>query len=63
MYLRIFKKCVFKYMKSTLLVFFFCTRPAARRNTKVWLDLLTNIDMLLIVGKGIRGRICQSIYR
>ena len=27
------------------------------------LDLLTDIDMLLTVGKGIRGGICHSIHR
>ena len=26
-------------------------------------DLLTDIDMLLMVGKGIRGGICHSIYQ
>ena len=36
---------------------------AALKNTKVKLDLLTDIDMLLIVEKGIRGGICQSIYQ
>ena len=36
---------------------------AALKKTKVKLDLLTNIDMLLMVEKGIRGRICHSIYR
>ena len=30
---------------------------------KVKLDLLINIDMLLMVEKGIRGGICHSIYR
>ena len=30
---------------------------------KVKLDLLTDIDMLLAVEKGIRGGICHSIYR
>ena len=36
---------------------------AALKKTKVKLDLLTDIDMLLMVEKGIRGGICQSIYR
>ena len=31
--------------------------------TKVKLDLLTDIDMLLMVEKAIRGRICHFIYR
>ena len=35
---------------------------AALKNTKVKLDLLTDIDMLLMVGNAIRGRICHSIY-
>ena len=33
------------------------------KKTKVKLDLLTDIDMLLIVEKGIREGICHSIYR
>ena len=36
---------------------------AALKKTKVKLDLLTDIDMLLMVEKGIRGGICHSIYR
>ena len=36
---------------------------AALRKTKVKSDLLTDIDMLLMVEKGIRGGICNSIYR
>ena len=34
----------------------------ALKKTKVKLDLLTDIDMLLIVEKGIRGGIYHSIY-
>ena len=34
---------------------------AALKKTKVKLDLSPDIDMLLIVEKGIRGGICQSI--
>ena len=33
------------------------------KRTKVKLDLLTDIDMLLMAEKGITGRICHSIYR
>ena len=33
------------------------------KKTKVKLDLLTDIDILLMVQKGIRGAICHSIYR
>ena len=35
---------------------------AALKKTKVNLDLLTDIDMLLMVEKGIRGEKCHSIY-
>ena len=36
---------------------------AALKKTKVRLDLLTNIDMLLMEERGIRGGICHSIYQ
>ena len=36
---------------------------AALKKAKVKLDLLTNIDMFLMVEKGIRGGICHSIDR
>ena len=36
---------------------------AALTMAKVRLDLLTDIDMLLMVEKGIRVGICHSIYR
>ena len=32
--------------------------PADLKKTKVKLNLLTDVDMLLMVEKGIRGRIC-----
>ena len=35
----------------------------ALKKTKVKLDLLTDVNMLLIVEKGIRGGISHSIYR
>ena len=33
------------------------------KETNAKLDILTDIDMLLMVERGIRGGICQSIYR
>ena len=36
---------------------------AALKKSKVKLDLWTNIDMLLMIEKGIRGGIYHSIYR
>ena len=36
---------------------------AALKKTKVKLDLLTDVDMLLTVEKGMRGVICHSIYQ
>ena len=36
---------------------------ACLKKTKVELELLTNIDMLLMVEKEISGRICQAIPR
>ena len=36
---------------------------AALKNTKVRLDLLTDIGMLLMVDKGIRGGICHTIHQ
>ena len=35
---------------------------AALKKTKIKLDLLTDINMLLMVEKGLRGGICHSFY-
>ena len=35
----------------------------ALKKTKVKLELLTDTDMLLMIGKGIRERICHAIHR
>ena len=45
--------------------FSYCTGlvwQASLKKTKVKLDLLTDIDMSLMMEKDIRGRICHSIY-
>ena len=39
------------------------TWQAALKKTKVKVDLLSDIDMLLMVQKGIRGGICHCIYQ
>ena len=36
---------------------------ACLRKTGVRLELLTDIDMLLMIGKGIRGGMCHAIHR
>ena len=36
---------------------------ACLKKTKVKLELLEDVDMLLMVEKGIRGGICHAIYR
>ena len=33
------------------------------KKTEVELDLLTDFDMLLMIEEGIRGEICQAVYR
>ena len=38
-------------------------RQACLKKTNVKLELLTDVDMLLVVEKGIRGGICQAIHR
>ena len=36
---------------------------ACLKKTEVKLELLTNVDMLLMVEKGIRGGMCHAIHR
>ena len=36
---------------------------ASLKETKVKLDFLTDIDILLMLEEGIRGRICHAIHR
>ena len=45
---------------------FFSSRirmTSTHKNAKVKLDLLTDIYMLLIVEKGIKGEMCNSVYQ
>ena len=57
MYLKTYELDPAKFLSAPGLVW-----QAALRKAKVKLDLLTDIDMLLMVQKGIRGGICHSIY-
>ena len=66
MYFKTLETSVLKYMNSILLIFLSVSGlawQACFKRTKVELELLTNIDMLLMVGKGIRGGICHAIHR
>ena len=57
-----FKSKCLKIRKPHPIKYFWAPRlawEAALKNTKVKLDLLTDIDMLLMVEKGIKGRMCH----
>ena len=57
MYLIILETNVLKYMNYGL------AWQACLKKKVVKLELLTNVDMLLMVEKGIRGKICHAIHR
>ena len=66
MYLKTIETSVLNYLNLTLLLFLSApglAMQACLKNTEVELELLTNIDMLLMVEKGIRGGICHAIHR
>ena len=65
MYLRTFEICVLKYMSLILQNVFSAglAWQAALKKAKVKLYLLTDIYILLIVERDIRGEKCHSIYR
>ena len=54
---------VFENLRNRYLEIYELVSANSFKKTKVKLDLLTNIDMLLMVGKGIRGGICDPIYQ
>ena len=66
MYLKIFEINILKYINLILLLFLSAPGlawQACLKKTGVKLQLLTNNDMLMMVEKGIRGRICHAIQR
>ena len=64
MHLKTLEICVLKYMSLILQkIFSSLLSQASLKRTKEKLDLLTDIDMLLMVVKGIRGGICHAIYQ
>ena len=58
MYLEIYELDPAHFLTAPVLAW-----EAALKKTKVKLDLLTDMDMLFMVQKGIRGEICYSIHR
>ena len=57
MCLKIYQLDLAKFLSAPRLAW-----QAALKKTEVKLELLTDIDMLLMVEKGIRGRICNAVY-
>ena len=65
MFWKLLKK-VFRSLSTTPSKIFFSSRinmTSSIKKTKVKLGLLTDIDMLLMVEKGIREGICHSVNR
>ena len=66
MYLKTFKINVWKYMNLILLIFLSAAGLAWQAcliKTKAKLELLTDIDMLLMIENRIGGGICHAIHR
>ena len=64
MYFKTLETSVLKYMNPAhFLSVSGLAWQAWFKRTEVELELLTNIDMLLMVGKGVRGGICHAIHR
>ena len=66
MYWRTFKICLEKYQLTQLDFLLHQDQlawQAALKKTKVKLYILTDIDILLMVEKGIRVEICLAIYQ
>ena len=66
MYLKTLETSVLKYMNLILLIFLSAPGlawQACLKKAGVGLELLTDIDMLLMVEKVIRGGICHAIHR
>ena len=64
MYLKTLGRSLLKQLDPPHFFFFFVIAwQACLKTTRVKLELLTDIDMLLIVEKGIRGEICHSMHK
>ena len=65
MYFRILEKNALKYSNLTLLIFYQHLDQHSKnvfKKTEVKLELLTDVDILLMVGKGIMSGMCHTIH-
>ena len=64
MYLKVFATSVLKYMSLIQLTFFEhqVSMASMASKTGAELELLTDVDMLLMIEKGIKGGICHAIH-
>ena len=66
MFLKALETCVLTYMNLILLIFLSAPGlawQACLKKTEVEVELLTDVDMLLMVEKGIRGGICHTLQK
>ena len=55
--------CKLMYLTTICVLPSWISMESSFKKTKLKLDLLTDINMLLMVEKGLRGGICHFIYR
>ena len=63
MYLRVFEISASKYMKCSFSYYTRISMASSYKKEQKTLDLLTDIDVIIMLEKDIRGGICHVIHR